>query len=115
MLGKTYCLTYLLLKRLVAAKPTVFASQTTVCYLFNNSGAYECHEDNLVFLGEEFIKGALHLVDLNASRPTAKGSLMRTLVSSSPQTVRFKEWLKQTKGTTFYMKTWGRDEMWSAK
>ena len=86
--GKTYCLTYLLLARLIAAKPTVFVSQTNCCYIFKDDGVYACSEAELADADDDdYTKDALYLVDLNERRSSVTNFPNRRMVVSERDVV----------------------------
>ena len=91
----------------------MFVSQTNCCYIFKDDGVYACSEAELADADDDdYTKDALYLVDLNERRSSVTNfPNRRMVVSSSPQQDRYKGWVKHRDAVTFYMKTWGAEEM----
>ena len=88
-----------------------------VCFIFNGGVVYTCSEAYLTRGSEDkYTKNALFLVDLNESRHSAMDfPNQRMVVSSPPQSGRYREWLQHRDGFAYYMKTWDENEMGKIK
>ncbi|EDR00963.1 uncharacterized protein LACBIDRAFT_312765 [Laccaria bicolor S238N-H82] len=115
-IGKTIYLTYCLLRRLIAGLPTIFVKTSDIRYIFLDSGVYwiPCNSFNMSEDSPftDRLDNTLVLFDLNEEQSTPERFYdWRVLVSSSPQSARYKEWVKHRGAEYWVMRTWSWEEI----
>jgi len=108
-------LTYSLVTRLAAGKPTFFATSISRRYVFLESGAYVAsglnfEEWNKVTVDD--VKDGLILFDFNTDQgleTLPRG--WKAVIASSSKPDEIHKWAKEKNATIFFMKTWSEEEI----
>jgi hypothetical protein len=109
--GKTLLLSYILVKKLLAAESVAYQSQHGTVFCFNVEGvfAYTDTQD----LPEDSTRW--HLVDSNAGLDTLPYrylDLGHVVQATSPRISRYKDWLKYAGGREIWMEPFSWEEMY---
>jgi hypothetical protein len=110
--GKTYFLSYALVRRLYERKPTTYQANASFVYWFSEKGFRSLPAANHL-PPDALTEDTWHLVDSNMHLESIPVNLEETLgqiiQASSPQPKRYKEWAKQKSAKELYLEPleWG--------
>ena len=112
LIGKSFYLSYLLVKCLLRGQQVIFQKAGSYCYLFDEKGVQEFTVDELYNLDYSSNPSIWALFDTNPPPWIVNADLKWFIIhASSPVKKNYKQWVKQRGGIKYYMSAWSWGEI----